>query len=203
MNCDSFSTRGLARFRSARVLAFALVLGLGIASFHDSASAGVNGAGLATGPSALATDARSGSVIIVAENKNWNQGGNKNWNQGGGNKNWNKDWSNNNNNNWNKDGNKNWNNNNNNNNNWGKNYNRSWGKGWSNYNNHWNKNWNNRAYVRGWSQRPYYGDFVGGIVLGSILAATGVGVVPYAPEPYLCWYWADPYMYRGYWDYCY
>jgi hypothetical protein len=51
--------------------------------------------------------------------------------------------------------------------------------------------------------RPYYGQFVGGVVLGSILAATGVGIVPYAPQPNLCWYWADPYMYRGYWDYCY
>jgi len=27
--------------------------------------------------------------------------------------------------------------------------------------------------------------------------------VPYAPQPNLCWYWADPYMIRGYWDYCY
>ena len=26
-------------------------------------------------------------------------------------------------------------------------------------------------------------------------AATGVGIVPYAPQPNLCWYWADPYMY--------
>ncbi len=57
--------------------------------------------------------------------------------------------------------------------------------------------------MRGWSRQPYYGDFIGGVVLGSILAATGVGIVPLAPQPDLCWYWADPYMYRGYWDYCY
>ena len=76
-------------------------------------------------------------------------------------------------------------------------------KNWTNYNNNWNKNWNNHAYVRNWNHRPYYGQFVGGVVLGSILAATGVGIVPYAPQPNLCWYWADPYMYRGYWDYCY
>ena len=57
--------------------------------------------------------------------------------------------------------------------------------------------------MRNWGYRPYYGQFVAGIVLGSLLAAPGVGVVPYAPEPYLCWYWADPFMYRGYWDYCY
>ena len=76
-------------------------------------------------------------------------------------------------------------------------------KNLAHYNNNWNRNWNNRAYVRDWNRRPYYGEFVGGVVLGSILAATGVGIVPYAPQPNLCWYWADPYMYRGYWDYCY
>ena len=57
--------------------------------------------------------------------------------------------------------------------------------------------------MRNWNNRPYYGQFVGGVVLGSILAAAGVGIVPYAPQPNLCWYWADPYMIRGYWDYCY
>ncbi len=126
---------------------------------------------------------------------NWNGNGNKsgNWN-GNGNKsgNWNG-----NNGNWNKNGNKYGNN---------KNWNQYGNKNWSNnnhYNNNWNRNWNNRAYVRGWSRRPYYGEFFGGIVLGSILAANGVGIVPYAPDPSLCWYWADPYMYRGYWDYCY
>ena len=71
------------------------------------------------------------------------------------------------------------------------------------YNNNWNKNWNKRAHVRNWNRKPYYGEFIGGIVLGSILAANGIGVVPYAPDPNLCWYWADPYMERGYWDYCY
>ena len=55
--------------------------------------------------------------------------------------------------------------------------------------------------MREWNRRPYYGEFIGGIILGSIFAANGI--VPYAPAPYLCWYWADPYMYRGYWDYCY
>jgi hypothetical protein len=24
-----------------------------------------------------------------------------------------------------------------------------------------------------------------------------------APAPNLCWYWANPAMTRGYWDYCY
>jgi hypothetical protein len=27
--------------------------------------------------------------------------------------------------------------------------------------------------------------------------------VPPRPAPNLCWYWADPYRNRGYWDYCY
>ncbi|MGA7457979.1 MAG: hypothetical protein WBW51_11785, partial [Methyloceanibacter sp.] len=97
-------------------------------------------------------------------------------------------------NNWNKDWGKN--------DNWKKN-NKNWSKNYNNKNWNWNRNWNNHAYVRNWNRRPYYGEFVGGVVLGSILAATGVGVVPYAPQPNLCWYWADPYMYRGYWDYCY
>jgi hypothetical protein len=121
---------------------------------------------------------------------NWNQGGNQNWK--GGNQNWSKNDKN-----W--KGNKGWDGNKS----WSQNYNKNWGKGWSNYNNHWNKNWNKKAYVRNWGWRPYYGQFVAGIVLGSLLTAPGAGIVPYAPEPYLCWYWADPYMYRGYWDYCY
>ena len=85
---------------------------------------------------------------------------------------------------------------------WSQNH-KNYGNGWSGYNNNWNKNWDRRAYVRNWNRQPYYGEFIGGVVLGSILAANGVGIVPYAPEPYLCWYWADPYMIRGYWDYCY
>ena len=30
-----------------------------------------------------------------------------------------------------------------------------------------------------------------------------VGLIPRRPAPDLCWYWADPYRNRGYWDYCY
>ena len=123
-------------------------------------------------------------AIVVADNHkkgDWNKGKNH-WKNGD---------------NWKYNNNKNWSNNN------YKYNNKNWNKNWTNYNNNWNKNWNNRAYVRNWDHRPYYGQFVGGVVLGSILAATGVGIVPYAPQPNLCWYWADPYMYRGYWDYCY
>jgi hypothetical protein len=56
--------------------------------------------------------------------------------------------------------------------------------------------------VRTWKPRPYYGQFFGGVVLGSILTAAAIGVAPPAPNPGLCWYWSDPYGYRGYWDYC-
>jgi hypothetical protein len=135
----------------------------------------------------------SGRIVVGdnhKKNKNWNKGKNdynKDWSKNGNWKNNNGNWKNNNN--------KNWSNN--------KNWNKNGNKNWTNYNNNWNKNWNNHAYVRNWNRRPYYGEFVGGVVLGSILAATGVGIVPYAPQPNLCWYWADPYMYRGYWDYCY
>jgi hypothetical protein len=106
------------------------------------------------------------------------------------NKNWNNNWTNPN---WNK--NKNWNNNNwtNPNKNWNKNWNKNYG------NKHWNKN---KFYVRTWKPRPYYGQFFGGVVLGSILTAAAIGIAPPAPAPGLCWYWSDPYGYRGYWDYC-
>lgn len=83
-----------------------------------------------------------------------------------------------------------------------------------NKNKYWNKNWNKHTnkniyitkknvYVRSWKHKPYYGNFFGGVVLGSILTAAVVGVAPPPPRPDLCWYWSDPYMQRGYWDYCY
>lgn len=53
---------------------------------------------------------------------------------------------------------------------------------------------------RAWVRRPYYGTYVAGVALGTILAVTSV---PVAPAPNLCWYWANPAMTRGYWDYCY
>ena len=167
------------------LVAFAVAAGLGIASMEHSAHAAMQG-------EAAAQDKAAADAIVVADNHkrgDWNNGKN----------NWNKDWGKNDN--W-KKNNKNWSKNYNN-KNWNKNWNNNWPKHWSNYNNNWNRNWNNHAYVRNWNRRPYYGEFVGGVVLGSILATTGVGVVPYAPQPNLCWYWADPYMYRGYWDYCY
>lgn len=56
--------------------------------------------------------------------------------------------------------------------------------------------------VRPWVARPYYGAVVAGVALGTVIAATTVAVVPVAPAPTLCWYWADPAMIQGYWDYC-
>jgi hypothetical protein len=120
------------------------------------------------------------------DNGHWNGGNNGNWNKYGDKGNHNGDGD------WDKNGYQHWSQNH-----------KNHGKGWSGYNNNWNKNWDRRAYVRDWNRQPYYGEFIGGVVLGSILAANGIGIVPYAPEPYLCWYWADPYMIRGYWDYCY
>jgi|GraSoiStandDraft_4_1057263.scaffolds.fasta_scaffold455000_2 hypothetical protein len=56
--------------------------------------------------------------------------------------------------------------------------------------------------VRPFVSRPHYGLIIGGVALGSIIAATAYGVVPARPAPNLCWYWADPAMINGYWDYC-
>ena len=59
-----------------------------------------------------------------------------------------------------------------------------------------------RAY-RPWYRRPYFGTIVGGVALGTILTVAAVGVAPeYPPADGLCWYWADPSMTTGYWDYC-
>ena len=59
------------------------------------------------------------------------------------------------------------------------------------------------VYARPWVRRPYYGRFVAGVALGTIITVAAVGLIPPRPAPDLCWYWADPYRYRGYWDYCY
>ena len=59
------------------------------------------------------------------------------------------------------------------------------------------------VYSRPWVRRPYYGRIVAGVVLGTIVTVAAVGMIPRRPAPDLCWYWADPYRNRGYWDYCY
>jgi hypothetical protein len=57
-------------------------------------------------------------------------------------------------------------------------------------------------YGRPWVRRPYYGTIVAGVALGTLITVAAVGLVPPRPAPNLCWYWADPYGERGYWDYC-
>jgi hypothetical protein len=75
-----------------------------------------------------------------------------------------------------------------------------------NKNKNWNnKNWNNKKVVvvrpyRPWNKKAYYGTIVGGVALGAVLAAGAYAAGP--PAPNLCWYWYDPTMTRGYWDYC-
>jgi hypothetical protein len=59
-----------------------------------------------------------------------------------------------------------------------------------------------RAY-RPFYRRPWFGTVVGGVALGTILTVAAVGVAPASPPaPGLCWYWGDPSMTSGYWDYC-
>jgi hypothetical protein len=66
------------------------------------------------------------------------------------------------------------------------------------------RRWHHRhSAYRGWKHRPHYGRVLGGIALGTLLA--GSAYYAYAgapPAPGLCWYWADRYEERGYWDYC-
>jgi hypothetical protein len=56
--------------------------------------------------------------------------------------------------------------------------------------------------VRPWVKKPHYGQVVAGVALGTIVVASGAGVVPVAPAPHLCWYWTNPVKDKGYWDYC-
>jgi hypothetical protein len=56
--------------------------------------------------------------------------------------------------------------------------------------------------VRPWHRRPHYGTLIGGIALGTLLAASIYYARPEPPAPGLCWYWANPSRTRGYWDYC-
>lgn len=61
------------------------------------------------------------------------------------------------------------------------------------------KNW----YVKRWNRKPYYGNIIAGVALGTLIGVTAVGVAPAAPSEDLCWYWSSPAHNRGYWDYCY
>ena len=56
--------------------------------------------------------------------------------------------------------------------------------------------------VRVWAPRPYFGTIVGGIALGTIIAASVAGTAPVAPAANMCWFWVDSAQIQGYWDYC-
>jgi hypothetical protein len=64
------------------------------------------------------------------------------------------------------------------------------------------RNVNVVAPVRAWAPRPYFGTVVGGVALGTVIAASAAGVAPAAPAPNMCWIWSDSSRTRGYWDYC-
>jgi hypothetical protein len=49
-----------------------------------------------------------------------------------------------------------------------------------------------KVVVRPWVKKPHYGQVVAGVALGTIVVASGAGVVPVAPAPHLCWYWTNP-----------
>jgi hypothetical protein len=65
-----------------------------------------------------------------------------------------------------------------------------------------NVNVNVRRPVRVWAPRPYYGTVIAGVALGTIIYVSAAGTAPPAPSSTLCWYWSDPAMTGGYWDYC-
>jgi hypothetical protein len=66
------------------------------------------------------------------------------------------------------------------------------------------RRWHPRHHAyRKWHRRPYYGYVIGGVALGSILAASAYYAYADAPPADgLCWFWTDPDETSGYWDYC-
>jgi hypothetical protein len=66
------------------------------------------------------------------------------------------------------------------------------------------RRWHPRHLVyRPWHRRPYYGRIIGGVALGTLLAATAYYAYASAPPADgLCWFWADADETQGYWDYC-
>ncbi|MEQ1647831.1 MAG: hypothetical protein ABL898_04520 [Hyphomicrobiaceae bacterium] len=58
------------------------------------------------------------------------------------------------------------------------------------------------AFVRPHRKQRHYGRVVGGVVIGSILAASAYYAYASPPNDGLCWYWTNSDEERGYWDYC-
>lgn len=58
-----------------------------------------------------------------------------------------------------------------------------------------------RPAYRPWRRQAYFGAVIAGVTLGAIIA-TAANAAPPPPSPDLCWYWNDPSLTSGYWDYC-
>ena len=58
------------------------------------------------------------------------------------------------------------------------------------------------VHVKSHRRHKYYGRIIGGVVIGSILAASAFYAYSSPPEDGLCWYWTNSSRERGYWDYC-
>lgn len=58
------------------------------------------------------------------------------------------------------------------------------------------------VHVRSHRRHKHYGRVIGGVVLGSILAASAFYAYSSPPDDGLCWYWTNSDRERGYWDYC-
>lgn len=58
------------------------------------------------------------------------------------------------------------------------------------------------VFVKPHKKHKYYGRLIGGVVLGTILAASVFYAYDLPPEEGLCWYWVNSDRERGYWDYC-
>lgn len=58
------------------------------------------------------------------------------------------------------------------------------------------------VHVKSHHRRKWHGYAIGGVVLGTILAASYYYNYEEPPAPNLCWYWTSSARVRGYWDYC-
>ena len=54
---------------------------------------------------------------------------------------------------------------------------------------------------RSWRRHNHYGNLIGGIILGTIIAAAARESYQTDDED-LCWYWTNHRHTHGYWDYC-
>jgi hypothetical protein len=160
------------------------------------------GRAMTVAPSPLAADAAALATEVQGNQQQFRRNNNQNANRGNSNNRQNANRTNNNNRqNANRNNNNRQNANRNNNNRNNANRNRQNANNWNNRNNrnNWNNNRNRHRPVRHWGWRPHFGTVIGGVALGTIIAAN---TIPVAPASNLCWFWTDPSMTRGYWDFC-